>query len=323
MKKAVAVLIGAMLVAAPMRARAWDDLGHMEIAALAFKQLSPKARQRAIALLKLNPRYATWIAGTAQREKGEEDRVAFMRAATWADAIKSDPAYKEDAPTAPTAAQNIGYADHLKHGYWHYTNKPLSADGTPGAPPATPNAATQLRALRTALADPATSEDVKSYDLVWLLHLVGDVHQPLHCIARFSRAQPMGDRGGNGVAVTGNTAPSPCDDPRYCPFGPPSNLHFLWDDLEGASYATAPAIAAAATLPKPDPKQAAIRDESVWIDEGFEVARTVAYAPPIGVGPGPFTVDAKYEATARKVGRERMALAAARLANLLNDALGK
>jgi hypothetical protein len=316
-KAAVALVIASLLLAAP--ARAWDDLGHMEIAAVAFAKLTPKARQRATALLKLNPRYATWIVGAA---KGGEDRAAFMRAATWADAIRKDPDYKDDRAT-PTAAQNAGYADHLVHANWHYVDYPLSADGTPGPPPAAPNAETQIRAFRVALAAADTSDDVKSYALVWLLHLVGDVHMPLHCVSRYDREHPRGDKGGNGVEVTGNSMPVPCDDARYCPLGPPRNLHFLWDDIEGISYALQPAQAAAAKLLRPDAKLAAIGDEAVWIQEGFQLARTVVYAPPVGVGRGPFTIDAKYEATARKIARERMALAAARLANLLNDALGK
>ena len=320
MKAVVAVWIGWVLLVASAPARAWDDLGHMEIAAEAFGKLNPKAKQRASALLRLNPRYATWIVGAAKREV---DRAAFMRAATWADAIRRDPAYKEDKPGTPAAPPDAGYADLSIHASWHYINQPFSADGTPVAPASEPNVATQIRAFRAALAAAGTSDEVKSYGLAWLLHLVGDVHMPLHCITRFDRDHPNGDRGGNGVEITGNASPVPCDDPRYCPYGPPRNLHFFWDDLEGMSYATAPALAAAAKLPRPDSKQAAIDDESVWIREGFELARAVVYAPPVGVGRGPFTLDAKYEATARKVARERMALAAARLANLLNDSLGK
>lgn len=320
MKAFVAVSIGSVLLVASAPARAWDDLGHMEIAAVAFAKLSPKAKQRASTLLRLNPRYATWIVGA---RKGEEDRAAFMRASTWPDAIRHDPAYKEDKPGTPAAPQGAGYADLAIHAPWHYISQPFSADGTPVVPAGEPNVATQIRAFRAALAAAGTPDEVKSYDLVWLLHLVGDVHMPLHCIARFDRDHPKGDRGGNGVEITGNTSPVPCDDARFCAYGPPRNLHYFWDDLEGISYATEPALAAAAKLPGPDPKHAAIGDEAVWIREGFELARAVVYVPPIGVGGGPFVVDAKYEATARKVARERMALAAARLANLLNDSLGK
>src|SRR5262245_48474805 len=48
-------------------------------------------------------------------------------------------------------------------------------------------------------------DDVRSYDLVWLIHLVGDAHQPLHATARFSKTFPDGDAGGNPVKIDCDT----------------------------------------------------------------------------------------------------------------------
>jgi len=45
------------------------------------------------------------------------------------------------------------------------------------------------------------SADKRAIALAWLLHLVGDVHQPLHTIQMFRREYPHGDRGGNEVCV--------------------------------------------------------------------------------------------------------------------------
>lgn len=300
-------------------AYAWNDFGHMEVAAAAWKQLTPAARQRATALLRLNPRYGTWVVGA---KRGDEDRNAFMRAATWADALKSDKQYREDDQFAPTAARNIGYADELRHLYWHFVDQPFSPDGTALLPATAPNVATQIAAFVTALNDPAVTDEVKSFDLSWLLHLVGDVHQPLHCVSRFEAAHPRGDRGGNAVAVTGNTMPAPCDDPRVCPYGPPPDLHALWDSVLGAGYAVEPPAAAAARLPKPDAAKVAVVDPTRWIGEGAELAKTVVYAAPIGVGAGPFAVDTAYEAAATKLAQQQVALAGGRLARLLNAALG-
>ncbi len=56
--------------------------------------------------------------------------------------------------------------------------------------------------------------------LCWLLHLVGDVHQPLHCTALFSERFPEGDRGGNLLRVRIDG-------------GEPTKLHLLWDGLFG------------------------------------------------------------------------------------------
>jgi S1/P1 Nuclease len=43
---------------------------------------------------------------------------------------------------------------------------------------------TQIAVFRKTLADKTISDDIRSYDLAWLLHLVGDVHQPLHATAQ-------------------------------------------------------------------------------------------------------------------------------------------
>jgi len=314
----VLTLVMVMSLAGAPAARAWDDFGHMEVAAVAFKKLNAKAKKRAAQLLKLNPRYANWIIGAAA---GDEDRMAFMRAATWADSIKTDTTYESDDQTAATAAQNIGYEDHLRHTYWHFVDQPFSPDNTPLVPAPAPSAATMIPLLQAALAAPATSDDVKSYDLVWLLHLVGDIHQPLHCVSRFDAADPKGDRGGNNVKITGNTQPPVCDDPRYCPFGPPSELHAFFDDIAGSGYAVAPVEAAATTLPRTDTKKVAISDVAVWVQEGFELAQSAVYVAPIGVGDGPFTITPQYQAAATKLGQARIVLAGRRLANLINQAL--
>jgi hypothetical protein len=315
----VVALIGVCLV--PRRALAWDDFAHMEIAAVAWKALTPKARARASALLALGPKYDWW---TMRTRRADRDRVAFERAATWADHIKNDPRYDVPDPQgAPAAGRNIGYRDRLRHAYWHYVDQPLSLDGTPGAPPRVPNLATQLRALRAALADPNTPEDVKSYDLAWLLHLVGDAHQPLHCVSRYSAADRDGDRGGNEVRITGNVLPAVCEDRHYCPLGPPDKLHVFFDTVAGAGDRIASVDAAAARLPKASPAQATVLDERTWIAEGFDLARTRVYVPPIGAGDGPFTISPAYQTAASALAEARIALAGARLAGMLNETLGR
>jgi len=292
----------------------------MEVAAVAFRKLTPASKKRIAALLRRNPSYANWIVGA---RKVDRDRVAFLRAATWADAIKSDRAYKDDEQGDPTAAQNLGYGDLRRHKYWHYVDRPFSSDGTPLVEARTPNAATQIALFRAVLAAPGGDDGVKSYDLTWLLHLVGDVHQPLHCVSRFDRDTPGGDDGGNKVKITGNTAPAICEDPRYCPFGPPGELHAFYDVLTGQSYGIGAVETAAAALPQARPARARVVDEAAWIDEGVELARSRIYVAPIGAGAGPFTIDAAYQRAAATLARERISLAGARLASLLNDCFRK
>ena len=280
---------------------AWDNQGHMMVAALAWKQLSSDTlRTRATVLLKLNPDYSKWQSmipvGTAAKEVPQ---MVFMIAATWPDEIKSEPGYINDK--TPSAA-NLGYSDKNQHRYWHFVDNPFTQDGStlPAVP--SPNAATQIAAFRTVIKS-TKSDALKSYDLVWLLHLVGDVHQPLHATTRVSTADPKGDSGGNNVKCG-----SPC----------PSELHGYWDDLLGTSNDPVAILAAALALPAADPVAARIADESKWIAESFQLAKDDVYVMPIDKGDGPYTLTVYYETKAKTVAQARVALAGARLATLIN-----
>src|SRR6185437_10583787 len=136
-------LIPALLLGGPGTASAWNSFGHMMIAAAAYEQLTPAAHAQVSRLLQLNPDYDKWVSHTAREER---DELAFVIAATWADQIKSDPAYQNDGehPSGADAARNIGYADHLQHRYWHFIDLPFSTDHTPLVQPATPNVQTQI-----------------------------------------------------------------------------------------------------------------------------------------------------------------------------------
>jgi len=154
-------------------------------------------------------------------------------------------------------------------------------------------------------------DDLKSYDLVWLLHLVGDIHQPLHTVARIEKDQPNGDAGGNFVKCTDGQSK-------------PGNLHGFWDDVLGSTGSNVDyqsVIASANQLPKPSTGKAKIKDADVWITESFNLAKSKVYKSPIGVGAGPFTLTEKYKTTAQTVAKQRAALAGARLGNLLNQEL--
>jgi hypothetical protein len=323
-----ACIVGTLVVSTCLlpqgEALAWNDFGHMEVAAVAYKKLKPASKKRAIELLKRNPSYAYWIVGASATNR---DRVTFMRAATWPDAIKRDPKHDckqaDDNETLPTAAQNIGYTDKLCHKYWHYVNLPFSPDGTPVVAASTPNAVTQIAAFRTTLSSADSDDDLKSYDLTWLLHLVGDVHQPLHCVARFDKSEPQGDQGGNTVKITGASMPPICDDAEYCPYGPATELHAFYDVVTGESYCPAEVDTAVRALPAADVKKAANLDASDWVQEGADLAQSTVYVSPVGVGMGPFTVDTTYQNAALALGKQQIALAGLRLANFLEDCFAK
>lgn len=297
---------------------AWNSFGHMAVAYVAYQKMTPQARTRVKALLAMNPKYNDWVAwvppNTAPADK---DMMVFMLAATWADRIKDkNSGYADEdpknrfRPDGATSSRNIGYADMFRHQYWHFVDRPFAADGTalPAIP--TPNVQERIALFRGVLASD-DDDPLKSYDLTWLLHLVGDVHQPLHCATRVSSTDPNGDDGGTKVKV-------------YCA-GCAKELHAFWDDLFGTAAneqaALQPVIAAAKELPEADATLAAKSDEKEWVAEGFQAAQQTVYQPPIGAGDGPFSLTDAYESTARTLAKQRIALAGARLANLINNEL--
>jgi S1/P1 Nuclease len=302
MKTPITALFAALLLSTSS-GWAWDSDGHMQVAEIAWQHLTAASRARVAELLKLNPNYDDWI---AKAPAAKRQQVAFVMAATWPDFIKTAAGYTNDTdrpPPGPASSRNIGYADHLQHRYWHFIDVPFSTDGTALVPPAAPNAQTQIELFTAAIAGHA-SDDIKSYDLVWLEHLVGDVHQPLHATSRFSADIPKGDRGGNSVALCAH----PCR----------NELHAYWDDVLGTSKNPATAITAADKLAAPPAAQAAIADDHVWITESFQAARQFVYASPVGPGAGPYTLNAAYKSRARAEAKDRIELAGVRLANLIN-----
>ena len=314
--RSFAVILLSLLLLLP-NAGAWNSIGHMTVAYVAYDQLTPQKQARVIELLALNPNFNVWKsyikAGT---DPALQNRLLFAMAATWPDEIRAIPSYKLDGdrpPNTPEATANIGYTDMTQHDYWHFVDMPFSTDGTKLPVIPTPNAMTQIKALRAALASDEP-DALKSYDLVWLIHLTGDVHQPTHCTERVTKDAPRGDAGGNGVALTGKA-------PNY-------NLHSYWDELLGVGYTKdyAMAVQASATLPTPDASAVADLNEQDWVNESFQMAQKDAYVLPIGplTKPStPYTIapGSAYATQALSDVQKRVALAGARLAGVLNAEL--
>jgi hypothetical protein len=200
MRKLLAVVLLATL---PASAFAWNAKGHMVSARLAWRQLTDGQRTKVSALLKKHPHYAEYLA--AQRPEGfTEEEWAFMRAATWADWVRSR--HREfDHPTR------------------HYINYPIvppgsAFDAAKFEPPAgQENAVNQFGVCLDNFRN--GSDEDKAVYLTWIFHLVGDIHQPLHCTAVFSERFPNGDRGGNLALIRIQSSPI--------------NLHSFWDGLLG------------------------------------------------------------------------------------------
>jgi len=309
------IAITLCLVLFSSTSQAWWASGHMAVAYAAYQKLTPEKRTRVAQLLKKNPYYKTkWKAMIpAGTPADQQDLMYFMIAATWPDQIKEkNTGYISDGtdggnrpPAGPEASQNIGYSDKNMHKYWHFVDTPFTQDGTKPLPAIPqPNAESEIDVLRQTLAS-SKSDAVKSYDLVWLLHLVGDVHQPLHSSTRVSSADLHGDNGGNNVKLS----------------GPSKELHAFWDGLPGDSSNVADAITYGKTLTAADPALAQKAAAADWIKESFEIAEATVYSNPIGSTDGPFTITQAYKDNAQKIAAERVELAGERLANLINNEL--
>ncbi len=318
----VASLMSSQLLAMP-QALAWSDLGHMAVAYLAYKKLDQKTKARVDELLKLNPYYKKWKHEI--KESGVKDEFGaqvFMLAATFPDLIKKDKTYESDGseagnkPDGEFASRNIGYSDHLMHKYWHFYDLPFASDKSRLPEIPAPNALTQIAAFRKVLASDEASDDLKSYDLCWLLHIVGDVHQPLHCTTRVSKNAPYGDNGGNDVFVlyTG-------DKSRFLTFDgkDKKRFHWFWDSCLGIS-GMPEAIKLADSLAEAKAGAGDI-DEYHWIKESFALAKQKLYSSPVKSGNGPFALTPQYEKMAISLSKKRVALAACRLAKILNKEL--
>ncbi len=183
------ICIGLTVAAVP-RANAWGPLGHKAIALVAQERLSPGARKAVQDLLGGNVGLDK-IANCA-------DSMLFAKGVydcAGAFGVQSDPEKK----TQP----------------WHYISLPIAEDHSPATvmnycPNGKDCVVEQVRRQATTLGNPKASREQKQLALMYLVHIVGDEHQPLHCAED-------DDIGGNKKQTVF--------------MGVKKNLHSLWDDL--------------------------------------------------------------------------------------------
>ena len=309
------IALSLCLFLSPLQSFAWNSFGHMAVGWVAYQHLNANTKTAVNKLIAKNPSYKTWKASLpANLSSDDQALYLFMIATTWPDQIRGDSSYRDDGsnggntpPADSSATANIGYSDKARHKYWHFIDVPFSPDNTPLGLVPYPNAETEIAVFRQTLASSA-KDAIKSYDLVWLLHLVGDIHQPLHCTDRFTSTQPNGDSGGNAVKICA-ASDKTCSD----------NLHSFWDGLLGPSNGTPQQVASVAAALTQVTVAAGDLDAHTWVDESFALAKTVAYAnPPVGDGAGPYRYDQAYADNAKAVAEKRVVQAGLRLANILN-----
>jgi hypothetical protein len=146
----------------------WGEIGHKVVGEIAERKLDPNVKPIINDLL---------------------DGESIASASTWADEIKSDPLYQKYSP-------------------WHYVNMPLDKEYSDIQKNPKGDIVTTLKECIRVLKNPESSKESKSFYLKFLIHLVGDIHQPLHT-GKFE------DRGGNDIKLTF--------------LGKLTNFHIIWD----------------------------------------------------------------------------------------------
>jgi hypothetical protein len=313
-------LTAALLVLLALPASGWNEAGHSTVAILAWRALTPKTRDCLVALLRRHPGAEAWAA--------REDEMLLARAASWPDEIR-----KEGHPFR---------ADHRVED--HFINLPVAVpadyplfeDQTLAGVLARPNIVTRLKSSVATVKNDQVDDSLRARELSWILHLVGDIHQPLHCAGIVSKRFPQGDRGGNWALVAPTAReiqPSELTDPPRLP-----NLHQYWDDLMGVDARLETVRRRADDAVAPDPKADLRFRPEAWAWEGFRLAVSTAYANhSFDVLAGPQAVaslqsgksvtipalPAGYEEKAKAAARTQTALAGARLAALLEELFGR
>lgn len=339
MRRILVVLL--MVLCGAVRANAWGGRGHELVAYIAYMNLDPQVRAKVDLLVQQNPCIAEWQTKVKALPVAEQSAALFMLAATWPDEIKlaaplsktpydcpGHPVFNErdgaagpdghfsadNPPAGPEASQNIGYTDDRRHKYWHFIDTPISTDGTATQPAPAPNVLTELELLTKALG---SDEDIKlrSYDMVWVEHLTGDIHQPLHVAERYSKALPNGDAGGNLVAL--------CSGQAACR----AELHAYWDDLPGSDSSLAATIAMGAKLNKlaaPSVATIDVDHPEDWAAATEAIAKADAYAAPFNTGAksvDPTMIPAAYHTQAMADMQKQISIAGWRLATILENDL--
>jgi hypothetical protein len=273
MKKSYAcagiALFALLFSQATPRGFAWGPEGHHVTVILAEKYLTPETAARVKELLGLEN---------------------LLDASVWADDYRHD---------------------HPETGPWHYIDIPLRHT-TIDLRRDCPNGDCVLvktKAFLAVLKDTHADRTAKTQALRYVIHFVGDLHQPLH-------DEDDNDKGGNTRLVQlGSHVPPP---------GLTDNLHWLWDTglIERInSYDQVLAESVRLKVTHADLMTWARGSVEDWILEAHSLARTVAYQ---GLGnANPAVIPLEYERRADQVIETQLARAGVRLAFLLNEALGQ
>ena len=257
---------------------AWDSIGHRVIAQIAYDKLSAHAKKQVDAL-------------TATMFHSPYPSARFLRASTWPDQIKSQ-----------TTQYNT----------WHYINLPFVKDDVKPPPLSADNVVWAIARAEKIVSGKAENNARRAKYLSFLIHFIGDIHQPLHCAELYDDHFSHGDQGGNLY---------PIDSPMA------NNLHVLWDRGLGLffspkgnyqfHYYQVQKIALQWMHEYPRTffaKQLQVQSPSLWAQESYHIATTFVYTLPLNAKPSD-----SYIQQGQVIVREQSVLAGDRLADVLNQ----
>jgi hypothetical protein len=286
MRKSCLILF-AVTALVSANANAWGDLGHKVTALIAYRHLTPKARTTLDALL----------ASDSDTLSGPD----FASRATWADRYRN--AHRE---TAAWHFVDIEIdAPDMAAACFHF---PALGGALAGAGPAEDCVVDKIDEFAAELKSAATPRTERLLALKYLIHFIGDLHQPLH-------AADHHDRGGNCVLLA-------------APQGRATNLHAYWDvDVVEALGHSPEQIAEKldARRSGAETKNWSGGTAADWAMESFELGRHDAYALhalPTCQRRGSVALSAEYAAQAQKDAATQLLKAGLRMAAVLNQALG-
>jgi len=293
---------------------AWDDTGHKLTMLVAWERMSPQARERAVKLLLSAPEDSHLSVFYLQNSRSDESnkREFFMLASTWADIVRN-----RDFKVRFGKYHQGDW--HYADTFWRQTSGKVEVITNFAEPKG--KAVDQLFAFDKLLRDASASDADKAIALAWILHLGGDIHQPLHTSARVTELEPKGDQGGNLFELM------PKDTPRENKV----NLHWYWDSIIGRNIPRRndacdseylPAIAKAITEKYPFAKmqnRLKLGKFDEWQQEGFRIASTKLFPPTLKRNEMP---SEEYKKKAFEIAQEQIALAGYRMGDMLNQIFG-
>lgn len=289
-----------------LSAQAWWDAGHLITAVIAYKNLDEKTKVQVDELVKYLERDYPYTNN-------------FVALSTWPDDLKSEGVYN--------------------YSTWHYTNIPYNPYKVVIPMQPEVDVLWAIEQAKDILASRKARPVEKARQLAFLIHFIGDIHQPLHSTSYFNNDLPAGNRGGNDFPISS--------------FGRWNNLHSCWDDacgytsdyndinpygepkkpltsgdmkrLEGFAQTIMKAH------PKKDIRGIDLMDQDFWALESHKLAIKYGYKGVLSVDENGrknyiqpnSPVSEYYLEEGQKIAARRLAMGGYRLAEVLNEIFGE